>query len=33
MRRYPYVQSFIIWEMRHVDFERAYYEIKEIWHG
>lgn len=27
-----YLRAFIYWDMRHVDFERAYYSVKECFH-
>ncbi|AUR82370.1 hypothetical protein NVP1023O_61 [Vibrio phage 1.023.O._10N.222.51.B4] len=32
MRKYPYMQALIHWNMRHVDFEKAYYLVKESFH-
>lgn len=33
MRRYPHLQAYIHWQMRHVDFEKAYYLVKEVLHA
>lgn len=32
MRKYPYLQARIHWDMRDIDFEKAYYLVKECFH-
>lgn len=32
MKRYPHLQASMQWNMRAIDFEKAYYLVKEYFH-